>query len=486
MTIHFGTDGWRAVISDTFTFHNLRMVAQAIADAVASDSWNNGTPIDPPPDPHKMVVGFDTRFLSDRYATDAARVLAANGYKVYLSNADVPTPVVSHAVRALNAMGGIMITASHNAPRYNGVKLKSAYGGSALPEQCRRVEVYLNDNEEQSRGPNLMDFEHARSEKLIEKFNPIVAYNEHLRKLIDFNLIAENPPRFVVDSMHGAGRGIIKGILQGTGCEVAEIRNEMNPGFGGVHPEPIARYLGALAGAVGAGLGDFGLATDGDADRIGAMDERGNFVDPHKIMALALKHLHEKRELTGSVVRTVSTTRMIDRLAKRYGLKLHETPVGFNHIADYMLKEPVLIGGEESGGISFLGHIPEGDGILMGLLIIEMVAANHTTLYDLVQDLLNDVGPAFYERTDLRLRRPVAKDQMTDCLVNDAPSAIGGESIAEISTRDGVKYILADDSWLLIRPSGTEPVLRVYAEGRSQKMVKALLAYGGTIAENIC
>ncbi|HEX7975034.1 MAG TPA: phosphoglucomutase/phosphomannomutase family protein [Anaerolineales bacterium] len=485
MTIHFGTDGWRAVISDTFTFHNLRMVAQAISDAVASGNWNNGTLLAQEPDPHKMVVGYDTRFLSDRYANDAARVLAANGYKVYLSNADVPTPAISHAVRHLNAMGGIMITASHNAPRYNGVKLKSAYGGSALPEQCRRVEVYLNDNEEQGRGPNLMDYEHARQEKLIEKFNPIVAYNEHLRTLIDFNAISDNPPRFVVDSMYGAGRGVIRGILQGTGCEVAEVRGEMNPGFGGVHPEPIARYLGTLAGAIGAGLGNFGLATDGDADRIGAMDEHGHFVDPHKIMALSLKHLFEKRKWCGAVVRTVSTTRMIDRLAERYGLTVHETPVGFNHIADYMLKEDVLIGGEESGGISFKGHIPEGDGILMGLLLVEIVASSGATLTDLVDELLADVGPAFYERTDLRLARPVSKTQMTEKLANEYPAQIGGESIQTVSALDGVKYILADDSWLLIRPSGTEPVLRVYAEGRSQKMVKALLGYGEQIAASI-
>jgi phosphomannomutase len=382
-------------------------------------------------------------------------------------------------------MGGIMITASHNAPRYNGIKLKAAYGGSALPEQCRRVEVYLNDNEEQSRGPNLMDYEQARQEKRIEKFNPIVAYNEHLRSLIDFDLIAENPPRFVVDSMHGAGRGVIRGILQGTGCEVAEIRGEMNPGFGGVHPEPIGRYLGALAGAIATGLGNFGIATDGDADRIGAMDERGNFVDPHKIFALSLKYLVEKRGWTGSVVRTVSTTRMIDRLAKRYGLPLHETPVGFNHIADYMMSEDVLIGGEESGGISFKGHIPEGDGPIMGLLLVEMIAASGKTLNAMVNDLLEDVGPAHYERTDLRLSRPVAKAEMTEFLTKRAPAEIGPEKVTEVSQRDGIKYIMSDDSWLLIRPSGTEPVLRVYAEGRSQEMVKALLGYGEQVAASV-
>jgi phosphomannomutase len=485
MTIHFGTDGWRAVISDTFTFENLRLVSQAIADAVKSESWTNGTKFDVPPERQTMVVGFDTRFLSDRYASEVARILAANGYTVYLSQSDAPTPVISYAVKHLHAIGGVMITASHNAPRYNGVKLKSALGNSALPEQCRQVEVYLNDNELQARGPNIMDFEKARELNLIRKFNPIPAYYDHLRKLIDFDLIAENPQCFVVDSMYGSGRGVIRGILQGSGCEIQEIRSEMNPGFGGVHPEPIARYLKPLAGAIGAGMGNFGLVTDGDADRIGAMDERGNFVDPHKIMALALRHLVERRHMTGSVVRTVSTTRMIDRLAKKYGLVLHETPVGFNHIADYMMKEDVLIGGEESGGISFKGHIPEGDGPIMGLLLVEILAASNASLYELVEDLQKEVGPTVYERTDLRLKSPVPREKMIETLLQVAPQHLGGESVVEVSKLDGVKYILADDSWLLIRPSGTEPVLRVYAEGRSPEMMKALLKFGEEIANKI-
>ncbi|HAF60927.1 MAG TPA: phosphoglucosamine mutase [Anaerolineaceae bacterium] len=483
MPINFGTDGWRAVISDTFTFHNLRLVSQAIADAVASEGWINGTQLENKPDLRKVVVGFDTRFLSDRYAKEAARVLAANGFSVLLCQSDAPTPVVSYAVRHLNAIAGIMITASHNAPRYNGIKLKACYGGSASPDQCRKVEVYLNDNEEQGRGPNLMDFDIARAEGLISRFNPIPDYYQHLRTLIDFNVIAENPQYIVVDSMYGSGRGVIKGILEGTGCEVYEIRGEMNPGFGGVHPEPIAIYLKALSGAIINGKGTLGLATDGDADRIGAMDERGVFVDPHRIMALAIRYLVEKKGLTGAIVRTVSTTRMIDRLAKRYGLPLYETPVGFNHIADYMLNEPVLIGGEESGGISFLGHIPEGDGVLMGLLITEMVAESGGSLSELVDDLLKDVGPADYARTDLRLKHPVAKQKMVERLKSDAPASIGGEAVVEVVALDGVKYILADDSWLLIRPSGTEPVLRVYAEGRSPEMVKALLHYGEEVAE---
>jgi phosphomannomutase len=484
MPIHFGTDGWRAVISDTFTFHNLRLVGQAIADAVCSEHWLNGATADKV-DLHKMVVGYDTRFLSDRYAVDMARVLAANGYTVFLSQSDEPTPVISFAVRQQGAIGGVMITASHNAPRYNGVKLKAAYGGSALPEQCRRVEIYLNDNEERGRGPNLMDFEQARQAGLIQRFNPLPAYYDHLRKLINFDLIAENPQRVVVDSMYGSGRGVIKGVLQGTGCEVQEIRAELNPGFGGVHPEPISRYLGALASAISTGMGDLGLVTDGDADRIGAMDGRGNFVDPHKIMALSLRYLVEKRGWRGPVIRTVSTTSMIDRLAERYGLPMHETPVGFNHIADYMLKDDVLIGGEESGGISFHGHIPEGDGILMGLLVLELVAASGATLYELVDDLLKDVGPVVYQRSDLRLSHPVSKQAMSRVLLDDAPDTIGGEKVSGISTLDGVKYLIADGSWLLIRPSGTEPVLRVYAEGRSAEMVQALLGYGEKIATRI-
>ncbi len=485
MPIHFGTDGWRAVISDTFTFHNLRLVAQAIADAVRSEYWNNAFPDQADIDSNKMVVGFDPRFLSDRYAADVARVLAANGFQVFLTQSDAPTPAISYAVKDLKAVGGVVITASHNAPRYNGVKLKASYGGSASPEQSRRVEIYLNDNEERGRGPNLMDMDKARDLGLIQRFNPLPAYYNHLRTLVDFDAIAENPPQVVVDSMHGSGRGVLKGILQGTGCEVTEIRGEMNPGFGGTHPEPIARNLGALAGAISTGRGDLGLATDGDADRIGAMDGRGNFIDPHKIMALTLKFLVEERRLRGPVVKTVSTTRMIDRLAQQYDLPVYETPVGFNHIADHMLKEDVLVGGEESGGISILGHIPEGDGILMGLVLIEIVATSGRTLHELVKDLLKEVGPAYYERRDLRLRHPVAKAKMKDQLLKTAPAQIGGQKVADVQTTDGVKYLMADDSWLLIRPSGTEPVLRVYAEGRSEAMVEALLGFGEQVASSV-
>jgi phosphomannomutase len=482
MPIHFGTDGWRAVISDTFTFANLRLVTQAIADSILADTKNSSSLSANRVPNLNVVVGFDTRFLSDRYAGDVARVLAANGFHVYLAQSDCPTPAISFSVKKLGAVAGIMITASHNAPRYNGIKLKTSNGSAAPQEQCRRVEVYLNDNEERGRGPNQMDFDLAREMGLIERFNPIPDYYEHLRTLIDFDAIAENPVNIVVDSMFGSGRGAINGILQGTGCEVHEIRGEMNPGFGGVHPEPIGRYLGPLAGAISQGRGMLGIATDGDGDRIGAMDERCNFVDPHKIMALTFRHLVERRKMSGAVVRTVSTTRMIDRLGKKFGVSVIETPVGFNYIAELMLEEDILLGGEESGGISFKGHIPEGDGVLMGLILLEIVSSSGGSLHELVRDLLKDVGPAHYARSDLRLKRPVEKDTMTTRLAEGAPKAIGGVKVAEVSTTDGCKYILKDDSWLLIRPSGTEPVLRVYAEGRSPEMVDALLAYGEKVA----
>lgn len=485
MPIYFGTDGWRAVISDTFTFHNLRLVTQAIADAVHSGHWVSESEVKEGVDPKKFVVGFDTRFLSDRYARDVARVLAANGYTVLLTQADASTPAISYSVKKLGAVGGIVITASHNAPRYNGLKLKASTGSAASSEQSRRVEIYLNDNQERGRGPNLMDWNQAVDSDLIHRFNPIPDYFQHLRSLINFDAIAENPPLVVVDSMHGSGRGLIKGILQGTGCEVVEIRGEMNPGFGGAHPEPIGRHLGALAGAISTGMGNLGLALDGDGDRIGAMDERGNFVDPHKIMALSLQYLIEERGWRGPAVRTVSTTRMIDRLAAEYDLPVYETPVGFNHIAEYMMTEDILIGGEESGGICFRGHIPEGDGVLMGLLLVEMVAVSGKSLYELVNELLEKVGPAFYERKDQRLQYPVEKKQMVSHLVEQAPTEIGGIPVREVMTTDGVKFILEDDSWLLIRPSGTEPVLRVYAEGRSEEIVRLLLEFGEKVANQV-
>jgi phosphomannomutase len=317
----------------------------------------------------------------------------------------------------------------------------------------------------------------------VQRFDPAPAYYAHLSRLLDMDALAGCALNVVVDPMHGAGRGYIKEMLKESVCQVHEIRGEMNPGFGGIHPEPIEPYLGALFDAVISRGADLGLATDGDADRIGAADGRGYFVDPHRIFALVLRYLVEQRGWRGAVVKTVSTTRMVDRLAERYDLPLYETPVGFNYIADLMLQQDVLMGGEESGGISVKGHIPEGDGVLMGLLLLEVVAkAGAPSLQALVEDLLQDVGPAHYARRDLRLTRPVSKADMVHRLTEGAPAHLAGQSLVAVENTDGVKYLLADGGWLLIRPSGTEPVLRVYAEAPDVGEVAALLDYGEQVA----
>ncbi len=473
MTIKFGTDGWRAVISETFTFANLRLVAQAIADFVHEQ---NG------PSP-SVVIGFDTRFLSDRYAAEVARVMAANQITTWLARADTPTPAISYAVVNKQATAGVMITASHNAPRYNGVKVKASYGGSATPTQNRRIEQLLERNLATVHGPNLMDMEEALQQQLIQKFDPAWAYYEHLGTLVDLDVVSGGELRVVADGMFGSGRGAIGEMLTRGRTRVHNIRHEMNPGFGGIHPEPIAKHLGLLMSTIQAGHWDVGLATDGDADRIGAVDARGEFVDPHRIFALVLRYLVEKRRWSGKVVRTVSTTRMIDRIAAQHNLPLVETPVGFNHIADLMVADDVLMGGEESGGISIKGHIPEGDGVLMGLLLLEVMAAAQAPLHELVADLLDAYGPAQYARTDMALKRPVDKKDMVNMLVTTAPAAISGVAVEEVQTVDGVKYYLNDGSWLLIRPSGTEPVLRVYAEAPDNGRVKALLGFGEEVAQ---
>ncbi len=473
MTIKFGTDGWRAVISETFTFGNLRLVAQAIADFVREE--NDADPC--------VVIGFDTRFLSDRYAAEVARVMAANNVQTWLARADTPTPAVSYTVVNKKAAAGIMITASHNAPRYNGIKVKASYGGSASVDQNRRIEKHLERNLASAHGPNLMDFETALAQKRITRFDPAWAYYEHLSTLVDLDTISAAELRIVADGMYGAGRGVFGEVLARGRSQVHNIRHEMNPGFGGIHPEPIAKHLGMLMSTIQSGHWDIGLATDGDADRIGAVDDEGVFVDPHRIFALVLRYLLEKRGWKGRVVRSVSTTRMIDRLTAKHGLTLVETPVGFNHIADEMLEGDVVMGGEESGGMSIQGHIPEGDGVLMGLLLLEVMADAGVPLNELVADLLSDVGPSYYARKDLRLSHPVSKANMVRMMVEHSPPSIDGVVVEELQTTDGVKYYLEDGSWLLIRPSGTEPVLRVYAEALEKERVKSLLDFGQGVAE---
>lgn len=473
--IHFGTDGWRAVIADTFTYANVRLVSQAVADMINSEYTGDGQP--------EVVIGHDTRFMSDRFAAEVARVLAANDIIAWLTRADAPTPAISYNVKARGAQAGVVITASHNPPRYNGFKLKSAYGGSAIPEACNRVEALLEQNQKNGREPRTIDYDKALSENRIRRFDPSWEYYQHLSTLIDLDKINERALSVVADAMWGSGRGAFSGMLARTRTHLTEIRSVLNPGFGGIHPEPILRHLNDLVAAVQRSQADVGLATDGDADRIGAIDGRGNFIDPHTIFSLTLRHLVENKGLRGDVVKTVSTTLMIDTLAEKYGLKVHETPVGFNHIADLMTTNDVLIGGEESGGISIRGHIPEGDGVLMGLMLLEVMAQTHAPLHEIVADLQQQFGPAHYARIDEHLAKQLPKKQIMQQLVDAAPSQIAGESVARVDTLDGVKFYLADHSWLLIRPSGTEPVLRIYAEARTPDAMKAMLKVGSDMGQ---
>jgi alpha-D-glucose phosphate-specific phosphoglucomutase len=474
MTIKFGTDGWRAVISDDFTFANVRNVAQAIAEVIRENVGQTGTPL--------VVVGFDTRFLSDRYAIAVSEVLAANGLRVALTRADAPTPIVSYAIPDLAAVGGVMITASHNPPRYNGIKLKAAFGGGASNAETRRVEARIAANMAAHREPLRMEYADALAQGLIERFDPFPAYREHVWGLVDQDVIRRSRLRVVVDAMYGSGRGYLRDLLTEAGAEAVEIRGEMNPGFNGIHPEPIARHLKPLMDRVPEGRFDLGLAMDGDADRTGAVGPTGRFIDPHNIMTLTLRYLVDERKLCGDVVKTVSTTQMLNRLANRYGLLVHETPVGFNYIADLMLNHDVLLGGEESGGISIKGHIPEGDGVLMGLVVAEMVALYRKSPEELLADIMADIGYFDYARNDFRVR-PFEKANLVSKLINSAPDQLAGIPLASVNTRDGVKYLLADDSWLLIRPSGTEPVLRVYAEAHNAETVQKLLVEGRALAD---
>jgi alpha-D-glucose phosphate-specific phosphoglucomutase len=475
MPIHFGTDGWRAVISDEFTFANLRLVARAIAQYFLASAKEQGS---------RVVVGYDSRFLSDRYALEVSRILADQGLAVHVSRGDCPTPAMAYAITDLKAIGGVMITASHNPPRYNGVKVKGSHGGPAMPEETNRIEELLAgqtalDDRPAAEDWALSSLEHGYPG--VTRFDPMPAYLAHIRNLVNLDAIRSAGLRVVVDPMYGSGRRYSAALLREAGCQVTELHAEMNPGFGGIHPEPIERNLGELVSTVRSGTFDLGLATDGDADRIGAVDAQGEFVDPHRIFSLILRHLVEKRGLRGAVVKSVSTTQLLNKISQKYGLELHETPVGFNYICDWMLKTDVLMAGEESGGLTIRGHVPDGDGILMGLLLTEVIATRHQSVREAIAALLREYGEFHYGRKDVHTRS-FNKRELRQRLLDDAPSTLLAQRVLHVNGNDGVKYLLDDDSWLLIRPSGTEPLLRIYAEGRTQQQVQQLLAAGAGLA----
>lgn len=472
LTIKFGTDGWRGIIADDFTGANVRLVSQAAVNYFK----RNDVPGEP-----LVFIGYDNRSQSEYFALEAAKVVAASGLHTVLSNQSCSSPSVSYNCHKYNAKGGIMITASHNPPQFNGLKIKMGYGGSALPSVMEGIEKELAALWDS--GKRVVDSPLESAVK-IEMRDLRPAYFDGLRGMVDLASIGKSGYKIAADPMHGSGSGYLSDILRGVGVDISEICRDRNPVFGGLNPEPIAQNLGPLKDAVLAQRADVGLAIDGDADRVGAMDEDGNFVDSHRIFALTLRHLFEDKGQRGTVVKTVSTTTLIDKLCAKYGLTLRVVPIGFKNICEWMLKEPVLIGGEESGGIGVLGYIPERDGPLMSLLLLEAMAARKKRLGEQIAELMAEFGPHEYQRVDMH--PDVAKmPSIVQSLKEDNPTEVAGMKVKHIDRMDGTKFEFDDESWLLFRASGTEPVIRVYAEASSQEKVQNLIDAGLGIVERV-
>jgi len=472
--IKFGTDGWRAVIAEDFTFANVTRVAQATADYWKSEvrspkSEVFGYEL-------KVVVGYDRRFFSDRFAQITAEVLAGNGFQIILTPEPTPTPSISYAVKHLNAVGGVMITASHNPPIFNGFKLKSFYGGSSDSETCKAVEGFLDKNPPQ---PAIGNRQSAIS---VEDVRP--AHYAALKKLVDFKLIAKSKLRFAHDALFGVGAGCFETILAGTTCKVTTLNGKHDVLFGGINPEPIVQNYARSQAFLKKHPHDICLVTDGDADRVGGMDGRGNYLTTHQLICLLLHHLVINRKQTGRVVKALTTTSMVDKMCMAYDLPLVETGVGFKYVCTEMLKGGVLLGAEESGGIGFPGHIPERDGIAAGLMLLEMLATERVSVNTILAKLEKQFGPHRYGRIDTHY--PLEKRAaLMEFLKANPPAKLLRSPMAEVKTFDGVKFVAEDSSWLMLRGSGTEPVLRIYAEARSDADAHKLLKLGVALTKRV-
>ena len=458
--IKFGTDGWRGVIADDFTYENVRRVAAAIASYVLKHE-----------DPTRgLIVGYDTRFSSQRFARAAAAILAAGGIPVKLADDYTPTPAISFAVKQHGAAGGVVITSSHNPWNWNGVKFKGRFGGSATPQIIKGIEEQLLAGTT----PNGRD-------SSIEEVDLKQKYIEAICSFADLNLISKAKFKLAVDSMYGSGRGVLTKIFRDHGIEHVAIRQEVNPLFPGINPEPIEPHVAMLQETVVKERCSAGLVTDGDADRIGAVAEDGSFVDSHKIFSVLLQWLLTRKTWPGEVVRAFNTTRMVDRIAKKHGRKMHECPIGFKHIADLMMDREILIGGEESGGIGYSRFLPERDGILNALLLANVMAEERKPLGQLVADLQREYGAHYYGRLDLHIPEEL-KQRAIRRAGSDDTRRLGNYAILSKGTLDGVKFFLnaptngsGAEAWVLLRASGTEPLLRIYAEASSPELVKEIL-----------
>jgi phosphomannomutase len=470
MNIKFGTDGWRAVIAEDFTFANVARVAQATADYWKSEVQSPKSKVFGYE--LKVVVGFDRRFFSDQFARCTAEILAGNGFQVILTSEATPTPSVSFAVKNLHAVGGVMITASHNPPIFNGFKLKSYYGGSSDPETCKAVENFVNHSPIRS-----VKFDDAVCAKQISIHDVRPVHFTALKKLVDFKLIAKSKLRFAHDALFGVGAGCFEQLLAGTTCKVTTLNGRHDVFFGGINPEPIEKNYGPSQKFLKKHPHDICLVTDGDADRVGAMDGHGNALTTHQVICLLLCHFILNRKGRGRVVKALTTTSMVDKICTAYGLPLVETGVGFKYICAEMLKGGVLLGAEESGGIGFQGHIPERDGILAGLMLLEMLTVERLSVGKLLAKLEKQFGPHRYGRIDTHF--PLEKrSALMDFLKRNPPGKLLRSPLSGMKTFDGVKFTAEDSSWLMLRGSGTEPILRIYAEAKSNADVQKLLKLG--------
>ena len=464
--IKFGTDGWRAVIAEDFTFANVRACAQGVADFLKAAGRDKGC----------VVIGYDTRFASEDFAAASTEVLAGNGLKVVLLSKPAPTPVTSYTVTALKAAGAIMITASHNPGEYNGFKYKVDSGCSAPTDVINEIEK--NANAVAGTGKiRRLTLDDALKKKLVSYHDPFQAYEKHLNTLINIETLKQQPFNLVVDSMFGAGIGYFKRLLDGGKLEVHEINKARNPLFPGIHPEPIGKNLGKLARQVIRDGANVGFATDGDADRIGIIDENGRFMTTQEVFALLAMYLLDVRKERGGLVKTITSTDMLFTIGELYGVPVFETQVGFKYVAPVMAREGALLGGEESGGYGFRGHIPERDGILAGLYIIDYLTRTGRTPSQLLSDLFKKVGPHYYDRLDIHTSEE-SKQKMLARMSASRMEKIDGQKVVSLDTRDGFRYKLESGAWLLVRFSGTEPLVRIYAEGNSPKEVQKLIQFG--------
>ena len=464
--IKFGTDGWRGVIAEDFTFDNVRICAQGVADYLKQSELGG----------QGLVIGYDTRFASEDFAAAAAEVVAGNDIKVHLCVKAAPTPVVSYTVPATKSAGAIIITASHNPGSWNGFKYKSQDGASAPSEVTSGIEKNIGRIVRDKQVKKLT-LDKALKRGIINYLDPAPAYLRRLNQLVDIEGLRNQKLNVIVDPMYGAGIGYFKVLLQNGNVKATEINAERNPSFPGIQPEPIAKNLTELSRLVMEQKADVGLATDGDADRIGIIDENGQFLTQHQVFALLCLYLLEVRGERGAMIRALTSTTMINRLGDIFGVPVYETPVGFKYVASLMMQENAIIGGEESGGYGFRGHIPERDAMLAGLYFLDFMVKTDKTPSQLLDYLYSKVGPHYYDRTDFHISTR-KRDTILHRLGSGSPDSIASAKVARVDTTDGFRFFLADESWLLIRFSGTEPLVRIYSEADSLERARDLLDGG--------